>query len=87
MANRHRLIGDTRGLGLILGVELLKNRSTLSPASDEAERVMYGALRRGLNFKITQGNVLTLTPALTLTRSEMDQALEILNQSIAEVET
>jgi 4-aminobutyrate aminotransferase len=86
MANRHRLIGDTRGLGLILGVELLKNRSTLSPAADEAERVMYGALRRGLNFKITQGNVLTLTPALTLTRSEMDQALNILDQSLAEVE-
>lgn len=86
MANRHRLIGDTRGLGLILGVELLKNRSTLAPASDEAERVMYGALRRGLNFKITQGNVLTLTPALTLSRREMDQALEILDQSIAEAE-
>jgi 4-aminobutyrate aminotransferase len=86
MANRHRLIGDTRGLGLILGVELLKNRATLSPATDEAERVMYGALRRGLNFKITQGNVLTLTPALTLTRPEMDQALNILDQSLAEVE-
>jgi 4-aminobutyrate aminotransferase len=86
MAQRHRLIGDTRGLGLILGVELLKDRSTLSPAADEAERVMYGALRRGLNFKITQGNVLTLTPALTLTRAEMDQALEILDQALAEVE-
>ena len=35
-------------------------------ATDEAERVMYAALRAGLNFKLTMGNILTLTPALTL---------------------
>lgn len=87
LALRHPLIGDTRGLGLILGVELLKDRDTLTPAADEAERVMYAALRHGLNFKVTQGNVLTLTPALTLSQAEMDQALSILEHAISEVET
>jgi 4-aminobutyrate aminotransferase len=87
MAQRHPLIGDIRGLGLILGVELLKDRTTLAPAADEAERVMYAALRRGLNFKVTMGNILTLTPALTLTQTEMDQALTILESAIEEVET
>jgi 4-aminobutyrate aminotransferase len=84
MAGRQALIGDVRGLGLILGVELLKDRAKLTPATDEAERVMYNALRAGLNFKITKGNILTLTPALTLTKAEMDQALGILERAIEE---
>ncbi len=87
MAQRHQLIGDIRGLGLILGVELLKDRATLAPATDEAERIMYAALRGGLNFKVTMGNILTLTPALTLTQTEMDQALTILERAIDEVES
>jgi len=86
MAQRQPLIGDVRGLGLILGVELLKDRATLAPATDEAERVMYAALRSGLNFKITKGNILTLTPALTLTQAEMDEALAILERAISEAE-
>ncbi len=82
MKSRHRLIGDVRGKGLLLGVELIREGK---PATDEAERVMYGALKRGLNFKVTMGNILTLTPALVLTQTEMDQALNILDVTIGEV--
>jgi len=78
MAGRHSLIGEVRGLGLLLGAELLQDRDTLEPARDESEIIMYAALQRGLNFKITMGNILTLTPALTITQAEMDQALAIL---------
>jgi 4-aminobutyrate aminotransferase len=78
-------VGDVRGLGLLLGVELLRNRSTLERASDEAERVMYAALRRGLNFKVTMGNILTLTPALTISQAELDQAIDILDVSLGEL--
>jgi 4-aminobutyrate aminotransferase len=85
MADRQPLIGDVRGLGLLLGIELLRDRASCVRACDEAERVMYAALSRGLNFKVAMGNILTLTPALTLTRSEMDRALEILEESIGEV--
>ena len=83
MANHHALIGDVRGLGLILGVELAKDGQ---PANDEAERVMYAALRNGLNFKVTMGNILTLTPPLILTDPEMDHALSILEDAIRSVE-
>ena len=75
-----------RGLGLFLGIELVKDRETRERASDAAEAVMYAALSRGLSFKTTMGNILTLTPALTITRPEMDQALAILEECIAEVE-
>ena len=85
LASRHALIGDVRGLGLLIGVELLRNRTTLERATDEAERVMYAALERGLKFKITLGNLLTLTPPLTISRQELDQAIDILDASLATV--
>jgi (R)-1-hydroxy-2-aminoethylphosphonate ammonia-lyase len=86
MARRRRLVGEVRGLGLLLGVELWRERERRTSATDEAEQVMYAALRRGLSFKVTMGNILTLTPALTISDAEMDQALEILDLALAEVE-
>jgi 4-aminobutyrate aminotransferase len=80
------LIGDVRGLGLLLGMELVSDRETRSRASDKAEAVMYRALSKGLSFKTTMGNILTLTPPLTITRQEMDQAMNILEQSLREVQ-
>ena len=87
MMARHPLIGDIRGLGLLMGIELVLNRQTLERATDAAERVMYRALSQGLNFKLTMGNILTLTPALTISRAEMDQALAILENCIGEAES
>jgi 4-aminobutyrate aminotransferase len=52
---------------------------------DEAEQVMYHALKLGLSFKITMGNILTLTPALTLTRDELEEALGILGTALKAV--
>jgi 4-aminobutyrate aminotransferase len=86
MMERHPLIGDIRGLGLFLGIELVKDRTTGERATDEAEAVMYAALSRGLSFKTTMGNILTLTPALTITREELDRALTIIEECLAEVE-
>ncbi len=85
MQQQHTLIGDVRGIGLFLGVELVKDRATRERACDEAEAVMYAALSRGLSFKITMGNILTLTPALTITREQMDEALDILDAAISAV--
>jgi 4-aminobutyrate aminotransferase len=86
MMERHPLIGDVRGLGLFLGIELVKDRITGERATDEAEAVMYAALSRGLSFKLSMGNILTLTPALTITRGEMDRALDIIETCLDEVE-
>ncbi len=84
MKARHEIIGDVRGLGLLLGMELVKDRKTKEPARDVSERVMYRALSEGLSFKVTMGNILTLTPALTITKKEIDKALDILEDCIAE---
>jgi 4-aminobutyrate aminotransferase len=87
LGRRHPLVGEVRGLGLLLGVELLRRHGpSVERAIDEAERVLYAALRRGLSFKVTMGNLLTLTPPLTITRDEMSQALAILDAALSEVE-
>ena len=69
-----------------LGIELVKDRKTRERAGDEAEEVMYAALSKGLSFKTTMGNILTLTPALTITKEEMDAALDIIEECIADIE-
>jgi 4-aminobutyrate aminotransferase len=86
MKARHPLIGHVAGLGLHIGIDLVKDRATKERAVDEAEIVMFKCLERGLSFKTIDGNILTLRPALVITREEMDRALDILEQAIGEVE-
>lgn len=82
LQRRHSLVGDVRGLGLLLGVELVRDRKSLERATEEAEEVMYQALARGLSFKLTMGNIITLTPALTVTEEEVTEAVGILDECL-----
>ncbi len=84
MKTNHALIGDVRGIGLFLGIELIKDGKH---ALDEAEEVMYCALSKGISFKLTMGNIITLTPALTITKKEMDQALDTIEECIKQMES
>jgi 4-aminobutyrate aminotransferase len=85
MMNEHLIIGSVRGLGLLMGVELVRNRDRRERAQDEAEQTMYSALARGLSFKLSMGNILTLTPPLTIAKTEMDAALDIRESCLEEV--
>jgi 4-aminobutyrate aminotransferase len=84
LKQRHPLIGDVRGRGLLLGLELVEDRGSKRPANAAAERVLYRALSRGLSFKTTMGNVLTLTPPLTVSQPQMDRAIDILDECLYE---
>jgi 4-aminobutyrate aminotransferase len=84
LKQRHRSIGDVRGRGLLLGIELVEDRASKQPANAAAERVLYRALSRGLSFKTSMGNVLTLTPPLIVTRAQIDQAIDILDECLRE---
>ncbi len=83
MKRRLSAIGDVRGRGLLIGIDLVKDRATREPAADLAEAVMYGALDRGLSFKTTMGSVLTLTPPLITTTDQMMSALAIIEEAIS----
>ncbi|MFE1599629.1 (R)-1-hydroxy-2-aminoethylphosphonate ammonia-lyase [Methylobacterium sp. ID0610] len=84
MKARLPAIGDVRGRGCLLGIELVRDRDSREPDPDLAEAVLYRALDAGLSFKTTMGNVLTLTPPLIVTREQMDAALVVLAGAIAE---
>jgi 4-aminobutyrate aminotransferase len=81
--DRFALVGDVRGRGFLLGVELVRDRLTREPALEAAERILYRALDRGLSFKTSMGNVLTLTPPLVTREADMDRALAILEECLA----
>jgi len=87
LMDRHRIVGDVRGRGFLMGVELVRDRDSKAPATEEAEQVFYRALDLGLSFKITMGNVLTLTPPLIATDGQMEQAVSILDTALTEVST
>jgi len=81
MHRKYSLIGDVRGVGLLWGIELVTNRTTKEKATAEAEEIMYECLKQGLSFKVSKGNVLQLSPPLTITREELERAVEILNEA------
>ncbi|WP_428560237.1 MAG: (R)-1-hydroxy-2-aminoethylphosphonate ammonia-lyase [Solidesulfovibrio sp. DCME] len=85
MAQRFPVIGDVRGLGLSLAVELVRDRATREKASDAADAVLYHCLEDGLSFKTSHGNVLTLTPPLTIAETDLDRAWDILERALARV--
>jgi 4-aminobutyrate aminotransferase len=80
MAKRHPEIREARGVGMLWGVELDGDSSV-----EQAEAVLYACLSRGLSFKVSSGTVLTLSPPLTISDDEMNQALGILAEAFAEV--
>jgi 4-aminobutyrate aminotransferase len=82
---KRNIIGDVRGIGLLMGVELVKDRATKEPANEEAEKILYKSLSKGLSFKISGGNVLTLMPPLTITQKEMQKAISIIDECICEL--
>jgi len=83
MRERFPVIHEVRGLGLHLGIELRRDGE---PASDEADTVLYHSLAQGLSYKIGGGCVLTLCPPMTISREELDRALDIVEAGIAELD-
>lgn len=86
LADRHRLIGDVRGRGLMIGVELVRDRTTKERATDERDKVVDAAFRRGLLLLGAGKNAVRFSPPLVLTREQADVAVRIFDEALAEVE-
>jgi 4-aminobutyrate aminotransferase-like enzyme len=85
---RHRLIGDVRGLGLFIGVELVRDHQTLEPAEQEASAVVDAMRRRGFLLS-TDGplhNVIKIKPPMVLTEGDVDSVLDTIDAVLTEVE-
>jgi 4-aminobutyrate aminotransferase-like enzyme len=90
MRPRHPLIGDIRGPGLLIGIELVRDLKTREPATTETLEVYRRALDLGVIFGTTRyaglGNVLKIKPPFTITRDQMDHVLDVLDQVLTAIE-
>jgi len=86
LAARHALIGDVRGLGLQMAIDLARDRVAKTPAREAAERILYLALDRGLSLKISAGSALSLSPPLIIREEEVERAFAIIDDCLAIVE-
>ena len=87
MAEATPCLAAPRGLGLLLGIEVVRDKQTMARDPERAERIMYASMARGLSFKLTMGNIVTLTPALTIKEAQMTEALDILGAAVQESAT
>src|SRR5947207_1830979 len=86
LAGKHRLIGDVRGRGLMIGVELVRDRETKERATDERNAVVLEAFGRGLLILGAGKNSVRFSPPLVLTREQADVAVKIFDEALTEVE-
>ncbi|EIE1272802.1 aspartate aminotransferase family protein [Vibrio parahaemolyticus] len=85
MKAKYPVIGDVRGIGMLWGIELVIDHESKARAYDEAEAVLYQCLNNGVSFKVSQGNVIQLSPPLIITREQLTEALAIFEEAIAKV--
>jgi 4-aminobutyrate aminotransferase len=79
---RHPSIGDVRGLGLMIGVEFVKDRKSKAPADELRERIVTLAFERGLILLGCGKSVVRIAPPLSVSRSEMDEGLRIFEEAV-----
>ncbi len=89
LKEKHPLIGDVRGRGMMVAIEVVKDRATKQPASDEGMRVVSRLLQKGVmctNYGGPYRNVLKMSPPIVITREQLDYAIDAIDASLHEVE-
>jgi 4-aminobutyrate aminotransferase len=87
LKEKHRVIGDVRGMGLMQGIELVKDRETKEPAPEAANELLERARTNGLLIGKGGlfGNVIRLAPMLNIAKADVDEAIRLLDKSFSEV--
>jgi 2,2-dialkylglycine decarboxylase (pyruvate) len=89
LQERHECIGDVRGRGLLLGVEIVADRASRKPAPEVGAAISRRCLELGLSMNIVQlpamGGVFRIAPPLTVSDAELDLGLDMLDRAIADV--
>ena len=82
----HPLIGDVRGQGLMVGVELVKNRKNKEPFASAAHEIVQRAFKRGLLMLPCGESVIRFSPPLIIQPSQLDVAVEIFSEVLSQYE-
>lgn len=87
LMDEHEVIGDIRGKGLIIGVEFVEDREDKKPATEMTAKIVFRARELGLLLAYVGvfSNVIEITPPLIITKEDVDQAVQILDQAIRDV--
>jgi 4-aminobutyrate aminotransferase len=85
MQQKYQVIGDVRGKGLMIGVELVKDQETKQPAAEEALDVMNKCFKRGLAIITAGKNMMRFAPPLIITHETIDAGLEVFESAVKEV--
>jgi 4-aminobutyrate aminotransferase-like enzyme len=89
LQKNYELIGDIRGPGLMIGVELVKDRQTKEPAREQAGRFVHEGLKRGVIFGESKylglGNIIKIKPPLVISETEVEQVLQVFKNILDEI--
>lgn len=85
LMEKHDIIGDVRGKGLMIGIELVKNRNTKEPAAQERDQVEIECFERGLIIQGCGTSTIRLSPPLVIDRTQCDFALRTLDEALSAV--
>ena len=82
---KHSLVGDIRGRGLMIGIEIVKSQKTREPYPEARRKIIQRAFEQGLLILGCGESTVRLMPPLVVEREQADFALDVLDRSIAEV--
>ena len=85
MMSKYEIVGDVRGMGLFLGVEIVKDKRTKARGEEESKRIMEYCFHHGLLLITAGRNSLRVIPPLTISEEEMDEGLDIMEEGVAAV--
>jgi 4-aminobutyrate aminotransferase len=85
LMEKHECIGDVRGLGLMLAVDLVKDRESREPDHELLQKVLYSAFEKGVAFLGCGASSVRIAPPLIITENEADIAVDVLDQTLGEL--
>ncbi len=85
LQHKHRIIGDVRGRGLMIGIELVRDRVTKERATTERDQVVDACFQRGLLILGAGKNAIRISPPLVLTKAQAATAIDIIDAALSAV--
>ena len=82
MMNRHESIGDLRGIGLMIGIEFVKDRKSRKPDAELRDKIIHLSFERGLLLLGCGKSAIRIAPALSISQGEIDEGIRMLEDAI-----